>query len=825
MAQQHSPIRLRTAAQILVNRVASDQIDQRIARMAATPSARWTEQMTTAAAQILTRWTAQLADAGYDTSALIEPANGSGGGGRDAVAAAVAAMDEPARTFHGPARPKIDPTVPFAFDHTIDGLRGITVDELAAVRGPKQAAALTKYGLGTVYDVLAHVPRRYLDRTTITPLNELVEGDEGTSIAHVVASAADTFASGMRAAKITIEDRSSGMRIGCTFFNQPWRSGHFKPGDEVVVSGRLDSWTNERTGQTYWQMKNPMLARTGEADSRIVPIYPQSKERANVSTWMIHRAAMEAVGRMGTLTDPVPADLVTGGPHWMDRTAAYRNVHAPQHMDHVGPARDRLAYDELLRLQLALRMRRVAEQATGGIAHAPTGALTRPLIEALPFPLTGAQQQALTEIGADLRRPVPMHRLVQGDVGVGKTLVAILAMLVAVEGGYQAALMAPTEVLASQHHAELIERLSGLTRPDGTPIRVAALTNKVQSKARRATLAGLADGSIDIVVGTHALISDEVRIPRLGLAVVDEQHRFGVEQRAALTATGDHRADLLVMTATPIPRTAAMTVFGDLDVTIIDEKPPGRTPIRTEWIDHAPDTADPDEPVWAKIREQVAQGHQCYVVCPLVEDSETKAAASAQSTAAELEAGALAGLRIGLVHGKQKPDERDLIMAAFKVGDIDVLVATTVIEVGISVPNATCIVILEPKQFGMAQLHQLRGRVGRGKAASMCLLAGAAGSTDTEHRLGALVATDDGFELSEVDLRLRGPGSVLGTAQSGMTDLRVADLSTDTTILSTARADAAAIVDVSSDLSRFPGLRAEVANALGPDADKWLTAS
>lgn len=412
------------------------------------------------------------------------------------------------------------------------------------------------------------------------------------------------------------------------------------------------------------------------------------------------------------------------------------------------------------------------------------------------------------------------------------TLVAINTLLTGVESGYQGALMAPTEILATQLYNELVERTEPLRLPDGSPLMVEFFSNKLRGKARDAALARLSTGATNIAVGTHALLVDDVKFKALGVVVVDEQHRFGVEQRAVLrdkgpvTPEGNRvRPDTLVMTATPIPRTQALTAFGDLEWTVLDELPPGRTPIKTTWVDEAVDLLDPSADPWGDVRAQVAAGRQAYVVCPLVEGSEKLEAASATETFEALQHGALAGLRIGLVHGQQKTDERSEIMAAFRDGDLDVLVATTVIEVGVNVPNASIIVILDPARFGIAQLHQLRGRVGRGKHASYCVLAGRCVTTDSRTRMEALCASTDGFYLSEVDLGLRGHGQVFGSNQSGLSDLRVADLARDKDLLEAARATALALLDGDPLLARRPALRAEILLLLGPDAVAWLTKS
>jgi ATP-dependent DNA helicase RecG len=428
--------------------------------------------------------------------------------------------------------------------------------------------------------------------------------------------------------------------------------------------------------------------------------------------------------------------------------------------------------------------------------------------------MTGAQCRAVAEITADMAGPHPMHRLLQGDVGAGKTVVAVAAMLAAVDGGHQAALMAPTEVLAEQHYAGVSALLDGMTVPAGEhtlfeerELRVSLLTGRVAAAPRRKVQAALAAGDVDILIGTHALLTEAVAFRSLGCVVIDEQHRFGVEQRSALREKGPGSVvpDVLVMTATPIPRTAAMTVYGDLDTTVLDEMPPGRTPIVTRWA-----RTDDDEAVaWKQVRDQVAAGHQAYVVCPLIEESERVQARSASEERDRLAAVELAGLRVGLLHGQMAAKDKEAVMADFRNRRLDVLVSTTVIEVGVDVPNATVMVIEDADRFGIAQLHQLRGRVGRSSDRSWCYLLGAGSGPDSEIRLGSLEKSTDGFELAEVDLEVRGEGTILGTRQKGMTDLRLASLRRDRDLVAEARRVAFALVDAHPGLEDLPELRDE----------------
>jgi ATP-dependent DNA helicase RecG len=442
----------------------------------------------------------------------------------------------------------------------------------------------------------------------------------------------------------------------------------------------------------------------------------------------------------------------------------------------------------------------------------------------------------IAEMLADLGQEQPMHRLLQGDVGSGKTVVAVSALLVAVEGGHQGALMAPTEVLAEQHHLGVTEMLRGFTVPDddaGTllserPLRVELLTHRTSATARREILAGLESGVVDIVIGTHALIQEGVGFHSLGVVVIDEQHRFGVEQRAALRDAGTEGAvpDVLVMTATPIPRTAAMTVYGDLDVSVLDELPPGRTPVHTEWLRSEPGQLDQAESgVWEKVRAEVEAGRQGYVVCPLIEESDKLEVRSAEETFEQLSLGPLEGLRLGLLHGRVPAAEKEEVMDRYRAGEIQVLVATTVIEVGVDVPNATVMVILDADRFGIAQLHQLRGRVGRGADRSHCYLVGEGATDDGTARLEALVETTDGFALAEVDLDLRGEGTIMGERQKGRNDLTLASLRRDRKWVAEAREEAFALVDADPTLAANEALRDEVELFLGDEDAEFLMKS
>jgi len=520
----------------------------------------------------------------------------------------------------------------------------------------------------------------------------------------------------------------------------------------------------------------------------------------------------------------------------VSRNDALRNIHTPDTLATKELARRRLAFDELLRVQLVLVGRkRALERESLGIRHSEGGTLVQSFLSALPFPLTGAQQRVISEIHADMLAGHPMHRLLQGDVGSGKPVVAVASLLTAVEGGYQGALMAPTEVLAEQHSAGVRNLLEGITVHESAnlfgsrPLRVDLLTSRITGEQRREILQGLEEGTIDIVIGTHALIQESVKFRQLGAVVVDEQHRFGVEQRAALrdkslTGAGGKPIvpDVLVMTATPIPRTAAMTVYGDLDVSVLDELPPGRTPIDTHWASGEADEAM----VWAAVREGVAQGQQAYVVCPLIEESEKVEAAAAEDTFQVLSAGELLQCQIGLLHGRMSSTEKEQVMNAFRRNEINVLVATTVIEVGVDVPNATMMVVLDADRFGIAQLHQLRGRVGRGLIASHCWLVTHPKDDALVHEAGprveALVGSTDGFELAEIDLELRGAGTLMDADQSGTSDLKLASLRRDRELIELARAVAFDIIENDPTLEEHRALRDEISILLTASNAEFL---
>ena len=685
----------------------------------------------------------------------------------------------------------------------------------------RRIQALGELGVEHLGDLLTYYPRRYLDRSREATVGELKVGEDAMVLATVEKVRAIPGRNRRARVEVLVSDRE-GARLSCVFFNQPWRAKQLREDMQAVLYGRLELF---RGGL---QMTNPVVDLVGNRTGGIFAVYPLSA-KASITTWEIADMVAEALRRCEQrgIADPVPADLL-GAHDLCGRFEALRLIHNPESFADVTVARNRLVFDELLRMQLVLvRRKRERERAGEGIAHQVDRALLERFEQRLPFGLTAAQSRTVAEILDDLGRPWPMHRLLQGEVGSGKTVVALMAMLAVVCGGGQAALMAPTEVLAEQHHLGLSELLRSLDEAagrvrdaddgrlfsDGPPISPVLLTSRVRTGERGRILDDLAGGRLPMVVGTHALISEGVAFESLGLAVVDEQHRFGVEQRAALRARGGSEGvpDVLVMTATPIPRTAAMTVYGDLDVSRLDELPAGRAGVTTQAV-----TRPPEQPaVWQRLRDEVAAGRQAYVVCPLIEESDKVQAAGAEATYEELRAGELAGLRVGLLHGRLPASAREPLMASFRRGELDVLVATTVIEVGVDVPNATVMVILGADRFGIAQLHQLRGRVGRGSGPGWCFLVSENPSAAAQPRLQALVDNTDGFELSEIDLDLRGEGTLMDSRQTGRSDLRLASLRRDRDWVPKAREAAVAICD---DGGPDPVLADEIALLLS-DAD------
>jgi ATP-dependent DNA helicase RecG len=635
---------------------------------------------------------------------------------------------------------------------------GRSVETLPGV-GPAVKKKLERLGLATVGDLLEHRPFRYE-----LPVEELriaeLGGDDEVAIRGEVLSVSKRRRGRLQMLTARVSDGSA--TISATWFNQPWLERQLQPGTAVRLRGRQ--------GRYGFDVRSFDIGN-GQATADYAPVYPASEELTPKKLRELVAAALPR-----SVPDPLPAFVQDGFP---TRSDALWALHRPRSLDEAETGRRRLAFDELLLLQVGLALQRREREHEVAPELEPPGELVERYREVLPFELTEYQERAIAEIDADLARTVPMQRLLQGDVGSGKTVVALYALLRAVESGRQGALMAPTETLAEQHFLTLDE----LCRELG--VTCALLTGSVKH-----------DPNSDIVVGTHALIQKGVDLPNLGVAVVDEQHRFGVEQRRALTER--RSPHVLHMTATPIPRTLALTVYGNLSVSEIAKPPANRKPIVTAWV-----TEEKSGEAYARLRKHLDAGRQAYVVCPLIEESETSQARAAEVEAERLRRGELHGYRVGLLHGRLRPGERRDLMAQFKARELDVLVATTVIEVGVDVPNATIMIVQEADRFGLAQLHQLRGRVGRGAEQSYCLLISRAREDLTEtavRRLEALVRTTDGFELAEEDLDIRGGGQLLGTRQSGLTDLKFAHLRKDRPLLERARELADELVDIEGPL-------------------------
>jgi ATP-dependent DNA helicase RecG len=660
-------------------------------------------------------------------------------------------------------------------DASVQYLRGV---------GPGRAALLGRLGVETVYDLLLHLPRRHEDRRNPTPLCRLVFDREQAAIARVEDVRTIRTRRGLILVRAGVVDATGAAHA--VWFNQPYLATRLRRGQLVSLYGRV-----ERAGRGVQFVAPEVEPLDPDAEpwniGRLVPVYPATEGLTQRALRAVVRDALDACA------DAVPEVLpeaVRREHGLVGLRDALWGAHFPDDEAARAAARRRLAFEELFVLQLVvLRQRAALQAAPRGACYAPPGDLVPRFVASLPFALTGAQRRAIDEVLADLRRPSPMNRMLQGDVGSGKTVVAAAALLRCVEGGYQAALMAPTEVLAVQHFLTLHRLVASL------PVVVHPLVGGMDAAARAPTLAWLERGEAGIVVGTHALLEEGVVFQRLGLAVIDEQHRFGVVQRSRLREKG-RAPDVLVMTATPIPRTLVLTVYGDLEVSLLDEAPPGRAPVATHVRAEADRSA-----VYGFVRAQVAAGRQAFVVCPLIEESETLQVQSAVELARELAAGPLAGLRMEVMHGRLTAAQKADRMDAFRAGQIDVLVATTVIEVGIDVPNASIMVIEDAHRYGLAQLHQLRGRVGRGSAKSHCILIADPGTEEGRRRLEVMRATTDGFRIAQEDLRLRGPGEVLGVRQHGIAGLRVADPIADLPLLEEARRAAGALLRADPDLA------------------------
>ncbi len=677
--------------------------------------------------------------------------------------------------------------------------------------GPRKAEVLAKHGLNTIFDLLEYFPRRYLDRTSVTRVSEIEAGKEITIVGRVLRARTLGYGRFKKRFEAVLHDGSG--QISLVWFNRVnWVSHFLHEGEVIAASGKPSEYRG-------WQLQHPAVEKLslegeGELDEnsfldlpddyeysgQIVPIYPGTEELRKA--WLDSRAFKRIVRNVYSRESIEPEEMlpaeIRARHQLVGFSTALHDVHLGESLEAVHHARRRLKFQELFMLQLMLAYRRAhIKQEEEGISFEQPSPLLDQLLAELPFTLTTAQRRVIDEILADMREPRPMNRLLQGDVGSGKTLVALAAMLVAVDNGYQAALMAPTEILAEQHFRSTTKMLGELGP------RVTLLTGSRKGELRRKALAEIASGQAAIVLGTHALFQEAVEFANLGLVIIDEQHRFGVEQRATLRRKGK-QLDTLVMTATPIPRTMAITAYGDMDLSLLDQMPPGRLPVTTAWRGESK-----RKEIFAFVRERVLQhDEQAYIVYPLVEESEKLDLRAAEEAFEELKGEWLADCRLGLLHGRMKATEKDAVMRDFLKGDVQVLVSTTVIEVGVDNPRATIMVVEQAERFGLSQLHQLRGRVGRGGGKSWCVLvAGKALSQEGHERLTTMAKTSNGFEISEVDMRMRGVGDFFGTRQSGLPELKIADIINDQDLLLLARHEAFELVARDHQLRLYPALR------------------
>ena len=715
-------------------------------------------------------------------------------------------------------------------------------NKVSAVVGDRTAKVLdTTFGIKSVGDLMRHYPRRYMVRGELSDISALHEGDETTILAQVY-SASTRPMRGRKGSMLEVVVTDGTDKLSLTFFNQAWREKDLKVGRQGLFAGKVGVFNNKK------QLAHPdyeMIPDGSDVDSAVegfagkyLPVYPAS---AKMPSWKISQCAQLAIGALEEIEDFLPT-AIREKHNYPSLHQALVQLHQPADLDHAELSRERLTFDEAFLLQSLLVMRRIELKKLNSTSRKRiSGGLLDAFDATLPFELTAGQVAVCKEIESDLAQSHPMHRLLQGEVGSGKTIVALRAMLAVIDSGGQAALLAPTEVLAAQH-LRTIQKLLGELGQGGMlggsekATQITLITGSQSAAARKEALAMAASGNAGIVIGTHALLGEKVEFKDLGLIVVDEQHRFGVEQRDALKEKAVLPPHLLVMTATPIPRTVAMTVFGDLDVSTLRELPLGRQPITTHVV---PVKEKPSflERAWQRINEEVAQGHQAYIVAPRISsDSDANAdidflfgeesteISSVEELAPTLHAGPLKGLKLAILHGRLSADEKDATMQAFTKGDIDVLVSTTVIEVGVDVPNATIMVIMDSDRFGVSQLHQLRGRVGRGTSPGLCLLVTQCEEeSPARERLNAVAGTLDGFELSRIDLEQRREGDVLGASQSGtQSHLRLLRVLRDEALIEQARDDAESLIATDNDLSDYPALKAQLAHIQRDQAVDYL---
>ncbi|MFH0913558.1 MAG: ATP-dependent DNA helicase RecG [Candidatus Omnitrophota bacterium] len=686
--------------------------------------------------------------------------------------------------------------------------------------GPKRAKDFSKLGIDTIEDLFYHFPRRYEDRTNFIPISKLQEGDTYTIKARILAKGERRSyrRRGFSITEAAVGDETG--KIFCVWFNQPYLKDYLKVGETLILYGRAEKYEDRL------QMNSPEFEIvSGEADEslhigRIVPIYSLPPSMTQRGLRQIIKFALDEY--LPKISDSLPYDIRSRN-KLLNLAQSFLNIHFPESLDLEGEAYNRLSFEEFFIFQLPLVLRKLRKKEKAGIRHNIYGELSRVFIESLPFRLTSAQQRAIAEIRTDMSGIAAMQRLLQGDVGSGKTVVATVASLMAIQGGYQVAFMVPTEILAKQHYEKISSQLFHACRQAGAmsgqkkQVKIRLLTSSVDKREKEKIYADIQEGKVDLVIGTHALLEEAVKFQKLGLIVIDEQHKFGVGQRALLPAKGPN-PDILIMTATPIPRTLAITLYGDLDISVINEMPPGRGTIKTLLF-----TPEEQAQAYNIARGQIKQGNQVFIIYPVIEESYALDIAGAKKMYEEFKKGEFKEFRLGLIHGRLKQPEQDKIMLDFKNRDLDLLVSTTVLEVGIDIPTATCMIVEHSERFGLSQLHQLRGRIGRGCRESFCILVSHTKTEEAKARLAAMVKYNDGFCIAEEDLKIRGPGEFFGKRQHGLSELKIANPLTQMQLLKRARDEAIKLIHADPKLEMRPNvlLRERILRRF-PEYDKLM---
>ena len=670
-------------------------------------------------------------------------------------------------------------------------MQTISIQYLKGI-GPKRAKSFLDRGVHTIEELLYYFPRRYEDRTNFARISQLKEGQIYTIKAKVLAGGQR---SSWRRRAFSITEAAVGDSTGklsCIWFNQPYLKEYLKVDAPLILYGKVERYNNKL------QMNNPEFEFLDNQDDdplnvgRIVPVYTLPSGFSQRSLRRLIKNALDEF--VPKINDPLPFDLRSRH-HLLNLAQSLLNIHFPQDLALQQQAHTRLSFEEFLLFQLPLVLRKLSRKNKIGIKHLVSGGLIEDFISGLPFQLTGAQQKVITEIKTDMASSQAMQRLLQGDVGSGKTVVATLACLMSIQSGHQAVFMAPTEILARQHYEKISSQFTKLTF-NGRRLRLVLLVG--QDKQKQKTYQEIKEGKIDLVIGTHALLQEELSFKSLSFIVIDEQHKFGVGQRALLPKKGNN-PDVLIMTATPIPRTLAITLYGDLDISVINELPLGRIPIKTLQFNQ-----EASRKAYALVKEELSYGRQAYIIYPVIEESYALDIAGAKKMFTELKSGEFKEFRLGLIHGKLKPREQQEVMFKFKNKELDLLVATTILEVGIDIPNATCMIIASAERFGLSQLHQLRGRIGRGKLQSFCILISDSQTQDSKARLAAMVASGDGFHIAEEDLKIRGPGEFFGNRQHGLAELKIANPLIQMQLLKAAREEAIGLLSQDVRLEERP---------------------